>query len=259
MSSYNWEQLERYFPGCTHAAIDPFGMLVVMKCTKGIPMFGQARRWIPGIVGERRDCMLTNAYGPDFTPETTLEANPNRVAEIQAAVHAAAGESVVQVSPAHQNVAKPPMAAPTVAETLAAAEAAGTNKHGFMNPPEQAHSVDGGQGVAHGMTSPGPSVTDPCRASAAFTPGQANTNQPLSAVPLVQTPAFPQVGDHLPPAPTEFTAPQVMTPWEPQVLKSPSLIQLAAAIVDIAEGTPVQNFLPMAKQVIRDFASGKLQ
>ncbi len=227
MSSYNWEQLERFFPGCTHAAVDPFGMLVVMKCTKGIPTFGQARRWIPGIVGERRDCMLTNAYGPDFMPETTLEANPNRISEIQAAVRAAAGESVIQSSPAHQNVAKPPMAAPTVAETMAAAEAAGTNKHGFMNPPDQAHVVDGGLVVVHGMTSPGPSVTDPCRASAALETNQVNTNGPLSETPV-------------------------------ETSKSPSMIQLAAAIMDIAEGTPVQNFIPMAKHVIRDFAAGKL-
>ncbi len=242
MSSYNWEQLERFFPGCTHAAIDPFGMLVVMKCTKGIPMFGPARRWIPGIIGERRDCMLTEAYGPDFIPETTLEANPNRVSEIQAAVRAAAGESVAQSSPAHQNVAKPPMAAPTVAETMAAAEAAGTNKHGFMNPPDQAHVVDGGPGVVHGMTSPGPSVTDPCRVSAALAPNQVNTNVPLSD-PLVVT----------------AMTPLNMVPLDLMgAPKSPSMIQLAAAIMDIAEGTPVQNFIPMAKQVIRDFAAGKL-
>lgn len=242
MSSYDWEQLERFFPGCTHAAIDPFGMLVVMKCTKGIPMFGQARRWIPGLIGERRDCILTNAYGPDFMPETTLEANPNRISEIQAAVRAAAGESVVQSSHAHQNVAKPPMAAPTVAETMAAAKAAGTNKHGFMNPPDQGHVVDGGPGVVHGMTSPGPSVTDPCRASAALAPNQVNTNGPLSEPPVETTGSHPN-----------------MVPLEPRVSsKSTTMIQLAAAIMDIAEGTPVQNFIPMAKQVIRDFAAGKL-
>lgn len=247
MSSYNWEQLERFFPGCTHAAIDPFGMLVVMKCTKGIPMFGPARRWIPGIIGERRDCMLTNAYGPDFTPETTLEANPNRITEIQAAVRAAAGESVVQSSPAHQNVAKPPMAAPTVAETLAAAEAAGTNKHGFMNPPDQAHVVDGGPGVVHGMTSPGPSVTDPCRVSAALAPNQVNTNGPLSEPP-VETTVGVAYGD-----PASIPK-QDMGPLR----GSTSVVQLAAAIMDIAEGTPVQNFIPMAKQVLRDFAAGKI-
>jgi hypothetical protein len=255
MSSYNWEQLERFFPGCTHAAIDPFGMLVVMKCTKGIPSFGQARRWIPGLVGERRDCMLTNAYGPDFMPETTLEANPNRVAEIQAAVQAAAGESVAQASPAHQNVAKPPMAAPTPAETLAAAAAAGTNKHGFMNPPEQAHSVDGGQGVVHGMTSPGPGVTDPCRVSAALVPNQVNTNTPLSEAPVVTTkPAYGETSA-LPKFEMGPKTPDLHPLRNPQ---APSMIQLAAAIIDIAEGTPVQNFIPMAKQVLRDFAAGKI-
>jgi hypothetical protein len=255
MSSYNWEQLERFFPGCTHAAIDPFGMLVVMKCTKGIPVFGPARRWIPGILGERRDCMLTNAYGPDFMPETTLEANPNRVAEIQAAVQAAAGVSMVWSSPAHQNVAKPPMAAPTPAETMAAAAAAGTNKHGFMNPQEQAHSVDGGQGVVHGMTSPGPGVTDPCRASAALVPDQVNTNTPLSEAPVIATPtAYGETTAQ----PKRDMGPLTSALSPLRNPQAPSMIQLAAAIMDIAEGTPVQNFVPMAKQVLRDFAAGKI-
>jgi hypothetical protein len=116
MSAFDWSKLESFFPGCTHAAIDPFGMLVVMKVEAGEPFFHSANRWVPGEKGVRKDYGLTGAYGPDFSPQSTLEANPGRQAEIYAARQRGSGVVPDARRPGGPGYAAGPTAAPTLNE-----------------------------------------------------------------------------------------------------------------------------------------------
>lgn len=117
MSAFDWTKLEEFFPGCTHAAIDPVGMLVVMKVEAGVPFFHPANRWIPGDKGVRKDYGLLGVGGnPDFNAQSTLEANPGRLSEIAEARSRGTGAASAPRTTQHANVAASPMHAPTLHE-----------------------------------------------------------------------------------------------------------------------------------------------
>lgn len=138
MSTYDWNKLDAFLPGCTHAAIDPFGMLVVMKVEKGVPFFHQSNRWIPGEEGVRKDYGLTQAYGPDFSPQSTLGANPARQAEIAAARDSASGVDLNARRQLGPGVSSGPSVAPTLNQIQ-------DNPDTYQRPPQhgQPAVVDG--------------------------------------------------------------------------------------------------------------------
>lgn len=116
MSAFDWTKLEAFFPGCTHAAIDPHGMLVVMKVEEGVPFFHQSNRWIPGDKGVRKEYGLLGVGGsPDFNAQSTLGANPSRGPEIRAAAEKGTGAAQAPRRP-HPGVAASPLHAPTLNE-----------------------------------------------------------------------------------------------------------------------------------------------
>lgn len=121
-------------PGATHAALDAFGMLVVMRVEAGEPYYHGAGRWVPGLKGERKEYGLTMAYGPDFSPQNTLEGNPARAAEIVAARQA--GAATQQAPRTLPGGASGPMPAPSIADIQA-------DPDRYQKPQEGPVTIDG--------------------------------------------------------------------------------------------------------------------